>query len=61
MDLRESMEAFRGLPYFPELAAALRDKLNLPDNYAELEQASKLSGEQQQALVVYRLLTQEAK
>lgn len=60
MDLHESLEAFRGLSYFPELAGALRDKLNLPDNYADLEQQSKLSTEQQQALVVYRLLTQEA-
>lgn len=60
MDLHDSLEAFRGLPYFPELTGALRTELNIPENYAELEQQGKLSCSQVQALVVYRLLTQEA-
>lgn len=59
MDINESLEAFRGLPYSGDILAALRDALNLPDNYATLEQKMKLSVEQTQALVVYRLLSQE--
>lgn len=60
MDLHKSLEAFRDLPYFRELAGALRTKLNIPENYAELEQQGKLSCSQVQSLIVYRLLTQEA-
>lgn len=59
MDFMNSVEAFRSLPYFDDIAAVLRQTLNLPDNYAQLEQASKLSSEQVEALVVYRLLIQE--
>ncbi len=58
--IQEAMEAFRSLPESEAVFLLLRERLGLPENYAEQEQDGKLSEEHREALIVYRGLTQEA-
>lgn len=60
MNIELSLTAFRSLPQFESLTVLLREKLDLPVDYATREQAGELTLKQAQALVVYRLLVQAA-
>lgn len=57
-NITQALAAFRDLPEAPAILELLRERLELPENYAELERSGKLPAKYREALVVYRALSE---
>ncbi|PHM35935.1 hypothetical protein [Xenorhabdus innexi] len=59
-ELQEAIATFRSMPEAEAIYELLRERLEIPENYAELEQQGKLPEEHRESLIVYRAISQEA-
>ncbi|WP_340611412.1 hypothetical protein [Xenorhabdus bharatensis] len=58
-ELQEAIATFRSMPEAEAIYDLLRERLEIPENYAELEQRGELAEEHRESLIVYRAISQE--
>ncbi|MDC9589839.1 hypothetical protein PSI23_11145 [Xenorhabdus sp. XENO-10] len=59
-ELQEAIVTFRSMSEADAIYDLLREHLEIPENYAELEQRGELAEEYRESLIVYRAISQEA-